>query len=632
MCFTVRNLNDEVLSFKVSDNVVFTTSSSSLSPWAIRAVDAMVSWRDGWSSQDTLSGTSVSPKSSKEALAALLVLAGLILNVPLEDVTACLKVSYCAAEIFFPSPSASSSSENALLESMSNAALKLRGDSSRAADSTDEDLESGERDLESPDSLCFLDLLTGVLGGLTGVLACRSASLARLTRELIELCRVWRNLSGDLVLVGDPAGVADLLLSESRSGTVKRCLDSRTDGVVWNTRQFHAALQQRPHRHKIHQCCLIDGLGDGREEKWSTGPVWMETSGPPTGVAAGFSCPAEPSTPAAGRGAGPSKSSGSSKRNWELCDDSTIETSAVLSNSTSVVGPSTVTGPSPVVEPSPVAEPSSVAGPSPVAGPLPIRDLWSGRCLWPCRCALPARHSWSSRRSLPGPHLLSRPLPAAHLLSRPLPRAGTGTAGADSIWICRAGEATTVIVHFSWVLDFGGDSWNSRLTTNVPPVLSELSRRLSRWREEELDGRVSDVFETLPDSARLRELDPPEELGRSRSLSLWSLLWPSRRDDWCLGDSPCLRLRSGVRDLRWPDPWELGRSAAEKLEANLDTLDRDCLEYREANQRLSDIVDSDGGCHSVFGNGSTQETSAVIHLTTTCHVISPPFCSRYAKT
>ena len=268
MCFTVRNLKDDVLSFKVSDNVVFTTSSSSLSPWAIRAVDAMVSWRDGWSSQDTLSGTSVSPKSSKEALAALLVLAGLILNVPLEEVTACLKVSYCAAEIFFPSPSASSSSENALLESMSKAALKLRGDSSRAADSTDEDLESGERDLESPDSLWFLDLLTGVLGGLTGVLACLSVSLARLTRELIELCGVWRNLSGDLVLVGDPAGVADLVLSESRSGTGK---DAWTVGLMELFGTL-AALKQRPHRHKIHQCCLIDGLGDGREEKWSTGP------------------------------------------------------------------------------------------------------------------------------------------------------------------------------------------------------------------------------------------------------------------------------------------------------------------------------------------------------------------------
>ena len=157
------------------------------------------------------------------------------------------------------------------------------------------------------------------------------------------------------------------------------------------------------------------------------------------------------------------------------------------------------------------------------------------------------------------------------------------------------------MVGFSGALDFGGDSWNSRLATNVPPVLLELSRRLSRWlgwdlrsgdahdddedrdrqspvewcwwwREEELDGRVSDAFETLLDSARLRELDPPEELGRARSLSLRSLLRPSGRDDWCLGDSwrfssPCLRLRSGIRDLRWSDPWELGRSTAVMLEA-----------------------------------------------------------------
>ena len=357
MCFTVRNLNDEVLSFKVSDNVVFTTSSSSLSPWAIRAVDAMVSWRDGWSSQDTLSGTSVSPKSSKEALAALLVLAGLILNVPLEDVTACLKVSYCAAEIFFPSPSASSSSENALLESMSNAALKLRGDSSRAADSTDKDLESGQRDLESPDSLWFLDLLTGVLGGLTGVLACRSASLARLTRELIELCGVCRNLSGDLVLVGDPAGVADLVLSESRSGTVK---DVWTVGLMELSGTLGSSMRRCSNVHidiKSTSVAWLMVLGMEGKRSGVLVPVWMETSGPPTGVAAGFSCLADPSTPAAGRGAGPSKSSGSSKRNWELRDDSTIETSAVLSNSTTVVEPSTLTGQSPVVEPSPVAEP-----------------------------------------------------------------------------------------------------------------------------------------------------------------------------------------------------------------------------------------------------------------------------------
>ena len=337
-------------------------------------------------------------------------------------------------------------------------------------------------------------------------------------------------------------------------------------------------------------------------------PVRMELSGPPTGVAAGFSCPADPLTPAAGRGAGPSKSSGSSKRNWELCDDSTTETSAGLSKSlsTTVVGPSTVTGPSPVAEPSPVVEPSPVAGPlpvaepSPVAGPLPVAEPWPVVGSLPV--TVPLRAAVTSL--VAEPPLAVGPAPAepsAAGAGTGTAGAGTGTAGADSIWICRAGEATTVIVRFPGALGFAGDSLTSRLATNVPPVLSELSPRLSRWlgrdlrsgdardedderdrrspeewcwwwREEELDGRVSDAFETLPDSARLGELDPPEELGRARSLSLRSLLGPSRRDDWCLGDSwrlssLCLRLRSGVLDLRWSDPWELGRSTAVTLEA-----------------------------------------------------------------
>ena len=64
----------------VSDNVVLTTSSSSLSPCAIRAVEAMVSCRDGWSNHEILSVTSVSPRSNKEALDARLVFAGLSLN------------------------------------------------------------------------------------------------------------------------------------------------------------------------------------------------------------------------------------------------------------------------------------------------------------------------------------------------------------------------------------------------------------------------------------------------------------------------------------------------------------------------------------------------------------------------
>ena len=226
-----------------------------------------------------------------------------------------------------------------------------------------------------------------------------------------------------------------------------------------------------------------------------------------------------------------------------------------------------------------------VAGPSPVAGPLPVADPWSVVRSLPV--TVPLRTAGPSL--VVEPPLAAGPAPAEPAATGRAPAepcatgAGTGTAGADSIWICRAGEATTVIMRFSWVLDFGGDSWNSRLTTNVPPVLSELSRRLSRWwREEELDGRVSDVFETLPDSARLRELDPPEELGQSRSLCLRSQLWPSRHDDWCLGDSPCLRLRSGVRNLWWPDPWELGRSAAETLEAT----DLGCDELATVLDRL----------------------------------------------
>ena len=51
-------------------------------------------------------------------------------------------------------------------------------------------------------------------------------------------------------------------------------------------------------------------------------------------------------------------------------------------------------------------------------------------------------------------------------------------------------------------------------------------------RNEDNDERkrptVSDALETLPDSARLRELEPPEEFGRDRSLYRRE---PSRRDD-----------------------------------------------------------------------------------------------------
>ena len=115
----------------------------------MRAVEAIVSWSDGWSNHETLSVTSGPPRSSKDARDARFVLAGLTLNDPFDVVTACLKIWYWAAEIFLCSPSSSSSSEMDLLTSGSIAAEKLTGDASRVGDSTDDDLESGERDLES---------------------------------------------------------------------------------------------------------------------------------------------------------------------------------------------------------------------------------------------------------------------------------------------------------------------------------------------------------------------------------------------------------------------------------------------------------------------------------------------------
>ena len=75
----------------------------------------------------------------------------------------------------------------ALLTYGSRAAVKLTGDPSRVGDSTEEDPETGERDLESQDSLQLLALLTGVLTRLSGV--------------LVDLCGVLRNLSGVLGLL-----------------------------------------------------------------------------------------------------------------------------------------------------------------------------------------------------------------------------------------------------------------------------------------------------------------------------------------------------------------------------------------------------------------------------------------------
>ena len=237
----------------------------------------------------------------------------------------------------------------------------------------------------------------------------------------------------------------------------------------------------------------------------------------------------------------------------ELSGPPTGETSAGLSKSvsTTVVGPSTVTGPSPVAKPSPVAEPSPVAGPlpvaelSPVARPLPVAEPWPVVGSLPVTVPLRAA----------GPSLVAEPpLAAGPAPAEPSATgAGTGTAGADSIWICRAGEATTVIMRFSGALGFAGDSWTSRLATNVPPVLSELSRRLSRWLGWDLRSGDARDGRWWEGSTIARRMMLMMARGRARRTGVWRL-----RDTAGLGTST----RAGPIRGTWPGPLTLSPVAA----------------------------------------------------------------------
>ena len=237
----MRCLNVEEAVFKVSDNEVFSTSSSSFNPWPIGAVEAIVSLREGWSNHDTRSVTSLSPRSSNDALDALRVLAGLTLNDPLDVVTACLNSWYCAAEIFLRSPSSSSSSEmdlSLILSSGSKAAEKFTGEASLVGESTDEDLVTGERERE--DSLVSfnpLALLTGVLARLTGILG---------------------RLSGVL------DGAFDLLGGVSSLGIETVVCAA---GLAWAYGTVHPSLQQSSHGHKIDQHSLVDRCWHWREKR-----------------------------------------------------------------------------------------------------------------------------------------------------------------------------------------------------------------------------------------------------------------------------------------------------------------------------------------------------------------------------
>ena len=423
-------------------------------PWSPALCVPWTPWCP-WSSQDTLSGTSVSPKSSNEALAARLILTGLILYVPLEEVTACLKISYCAAEIFLLSPSASSSSEKALLESTFHAALKLSGDSSRAVDSTEEDLEHGERDLESPDSLWFLARLTGVLGGLTGVLACLSASLAHLTKELMELWGIWRNLS-DGLLSGDPFGVTDLLFVES-------CPVACNDDLIAGLMELSGTLG----RSKRHWSNVV--------ECWSPS-CWKRLVHPLAWL------PDYPALPIRGL---PLLEEVLDHPN-RLCHQNVIVSYEMIPPSRHLLGCHWLYHQLWSVRPLWQGRHLWPSRPLLPSRPLwlvrrlwlsrslwpghclwPSCHLWSGRCLWPGRCALPGRHSWPSLRWLQGPHLPSRPLPGPGLLG-PIQHESAGPARQPPWWYASQGPWTSLEIA-------GHPVWQQ---TSHPSYRN--SRRLSR--------------------------------------------------------------------------------------------------------------------------------------------------------
>ena len=220
-----------------------------------------MSLRKGWPNHDTQSVTSLSPRSSSDALDALRVLAGLTLNDPLEVETACLNSWCCAAEIFLWSVSSSSSSEmdlSLILSSGSKAAEKFTGEASLVGESTDEDLVTGERDRE--DSLVSsnpLALLTGVLAHLTSILGCLS--------EVLD-------------------GVSDLLggVSSLGTGTVDCAAGlawASGTAIPWSIRRcskVHMDIKS------INVAWMIDVGIDGNRGLLT--PVKMDASCPPDGV------------------------------------------------------------------------------------------------------------------------------------------------------------------------------------------------------------------------------------------------------------------------------------------------------------------------------------------------------------
>ena len=148
-----------------------------------------------------------------------------------------------------------------LLSSRSIDAVKLTRDTSRVGDSTDDDLESGERDLESLACLTgVLTRLTGVLGYLCGVLG--SGVLGRLS--------------------GVPDGVSDLLDDESCLGAG---IDDGTAGLAEVSGTIPWSIRRCNNVHidikSISVAWLVEVGIAGKNGLLV--PVKTEVSGPPAG-------------------------------------------------------------------------------------------------------------------------------------------------------------------------------------------------------------------------------------------------------------------------------------------------------------------------------------------------------------
>ena len=229
-----------------SESVVFSTSSYSLRFCAIRAVDAIVSVSEGWSHHNTLSVTSPSPRSMRDALAAHRDLTGLSLNEPFDEVTDWRNNWYCAKDTFQLDPSSSSPSErdlSLLVSAMSGAAQKFTEEPSLRGDSDDEDLLTG--DLER------VELLDS------------STSLCLLTRVLDLLARVWESLvlddEGHLLKTFPSTGGLSWLSGTGINVSMHLCIkvinDMKSRRLVWLIRLGSDGKIRLPSSEAITESC-----------------------------------------------------------------------------------------------------------------------------------------------------------------------------------------------------------------------------------------------------------------------------------------------------------------------------------------------------------------------------------------